>query len=109
MLDNVKFKKEPVVWVTALILALQAVQAYLSKTADLGTAINAVLTALGGLIVRQTVWAPENVEVHDDEYPLPDDEAEPTEADEDGLLEEEYGAAYSDGVFGGQGQREWPE
>lgn len=50
-----KFKTEPVLWLTAVIMVLNAVLAYLTHGIDLGTAVNLIVEAVGGLIVRNSV------------------------------------------------------
>ncbi len=54
-------RKEPVLYLGAVIILLQAVQAYLSKSMDLGTAVETAVTAVGTLVVRHTVTPSRNV------------------------------------------------
>lgn len=50
-----KFTKEPVAWLTFLIVAITVVRDVLTGSLDVGTAVNSVIAALGGVTVRQLV------------------------------------------------------
>lgn len=55
LLSNLKLTREPVLWASALLAVAAVVTDYLNKGVDLGTAVNLVVVALGGLVARTAV------------------------------------------------------
>lgn len=66
MLSNLKFSNQPVAWLTALAIVATVVTDYLNKSVDLGTAVNSVVVALGGVVVRNVVTPTAKLVVEED-------------------------------------------
>jgi len=49
------FSHEPVAWIAVVAIVLSILKDYLTHSLDLGTAVNAVVVALGGVIARANV------------------------------------------------------
>lgn len=52
---NFKLTHEPVLWLTTLAVVATIVADFFSKSVDLGTAVNSVVVAIGGLVARSAV------------------------------------------------------
>jgi hypothetical protein len=61
-LQNLHWSKEPVAYITFLILIGTTLVDYLHRTVDVGTALNAIIVGVGGIVTRSIVYPPGNVE-----------------------------------------------
>ena len=50
-----KFTREPVAWITFLVVVATVVRDVLTGSLDIGTAVNTAIAALGGITARQLV------------------------------------------------------
>lgn len=68
-----KFSKEPVAWLTLVAIVATIAKDVLTHNLDIGTAVNSLIVAFGGVIVRGSVTPIEKLtELIDPEFPSKD-------------------------------------
>lgn len=64
MIKNLKFSKEPIIWIGAAIVTLQVVQSFMTGEGFNITLADSFLAAMGALIGRKFVLPVENTPKH---------------------------------------------
>lgn len=115
LINALRFKKEPIAWITAAVIVAITVYKLTVEKMPVGDILtyeyaDYVVALAAGLVARFNVWAPANVPPATSEE-VPPAPAGPNDLpegvtldDEDELLEREFGAPDENGVYRGDGQ-----